>query len=106
MVSTFDFHWNDLVRNGKFANSSSNIKQHETIKRERVDSNYFTSGIGCASLIKSTVIILNDQKENGMVPTTNRTYPWLYVIPYLGLYNAQDFAQVLYLVGRVRIIQP
>jgi hypothetical protein len=40
-----------------------------------------------------------------MVPTTNRTYPWLYVIPYLGLYNAQDFAQVLYLVGRVRIIK-
>ena len=26
------------------------------------------------------------------------------VLPYLGLYNAQDFAQILYLVGGVRII--
>ena len=25
-------------------------------------------------------------------------------VPYLGLYNAQDFAQILYLVGGVRII--
>jgi hypothetical protein len=25
-------------------------------------------------------------------------------LPYLGLYNAQDFAQILYLVGGVRII--
>jgi hypothetical protein len=26
------------------------------------------------------------------------------MIPYLGLYNAQDFAQILYFVGGVRII--
>jgi hypothetical protein len=26
------------------------------------------------------------------------------ILPYLGLYNAQDFAQILYLVGGVRII--
>jgi hypothetical protein len=25
-------------------------------------------------------------------------------VPYLGLYNAQDFAQILYFVGGVRII--
>ena len=83
MVSTFDFHWNDLLRIGKFAyffRISSNTKPQ---KRERVNCNWFTSGIHCASLIKSTVIILNGQKENGMVPTTNRTYPWLYVIHIL-----------------------
>ena len=27
-----------------------------------------------------------------------------HLIPYLGLYNAQDFAQILFLVGGVRII--
>jgi hypothetical protein len=26
------------------------------------------------------------------------------MLPYLGLYNAQDFAQILYFVGGVRII--
>jgi hypothetical protein len=26
------------------------------------------------------------------------------LLPYLGLYNVQDFAQILYLVGGVRII--
>jgi hypothetical protein len=26
------------------------------------------------------------------------------IVPYLGLYNAQDFAHILYLVGDVRII--
>jgi hypothetical protein len=28
----------------------------------------------------------------------------IYNVPYLGLYNAQDFAQILYFVGGVRII--
>ena len=27
-----------------------------------------------------------------------------FILPYLGLYNAQDFAQILYFVGGVHII--
>ena len=30
--------------------------------------------------------------------------PWINDLPYLGLYNAQEFAQILQFVGGVRII--
>ena len=60
-------------------------------------------------LWKKNIVYRGTMKTRTPIPWYCRlrklwSYKNYYNVPYLGLYNAQDFAQILYLVGGVRII--
>ena len=55
------------------------------------------------SSICDTVSEINLTESGRKVPIA-KVFIFHLILPYLGLYNAQDFAQILYLVGGVRII--